>query len=551
MAQSPGVFKSLSNSFANIGQSIKQSVTAAAQSIASLPGQIAQQIASVPGQIAQQLASLPGILINTAIQTAVNAVVAVLQPILDIVNGIIDIYQSIVSGELFKQITDEVVGLVSGITNSIVNSVNAILDPIKRLGELKDNVEKEVIETAKIPEKTANSLKTAALASANVVKTTFTSAGETLVTSIGDAKTQLARKRGIDLNIGGIGDCIVQRVKDLLGVFVSPLGLFSLDQFKIGGIATSINKAFDNFFGSITGAITATIDGIKGLANFKLLEDFNQMELGRLELAKFFGCSVDLKVTAREKRDAAKKPSLVTETVEREKEKSIKKLEETTEKEFKNAAAPPDSTKSAQNNLGVLPEPVPVLTNVEETDLFTINFVYNIEDFIVKEGNREFNFIKDSPEFQSIGNYEPYILSRSAKKEVLSNLENQFKTQIESYKSQIIQAKNNNKVPTEEETVSSLAKRLDRQINRSVYKVKDLFLITSVYSNKSQEIEFYSNVYNSLLGPTSKKLIGGSIEEESKSVEGIYKKITNRDYNKLATRVLRILGYDKRKLIGW
>lgn len=359
MAQSPGVFKSLSNSFANIGQSLKQSVTAAAQSIASLPGQIAQQIASVPGQLAQQLASLPGILINTAIQTAVNAVVAVLQPIIDVVNGVIDIYQSIVSGELFKQITDEVVGLVSGITNSIVNSVNAILDPIKRLGELKDNVDKEVIETAKIPEKTANSLKTSALASANVVKTTFTSAGETLVTSIGDAKTQLARKRGVGLNITGIGSCIAQRVKDLLGIFVSPLGLFSLDQFKIGGVATSINKAFDNFFGSITGAITATIDGIKGLANFKLLEDFNQMELGRLELAKFFGCNVDLNVTSRDKRDAAKKPSLVDDTIKQQIAKSTKKLEEESEKEFLIAASPPTVTISAQKNLGKLPEPVP------------------------------------------------------------------------------------------------------------------------------------------------------------------------------------------------
>jgi len=143
------------------------------------------------------------------------------------------------------------------------------------------------------------------------------------------------------------------------------------------------------------------------------------------------------------------------------------------------------------------------------------------------------------------------IFYRNAKKEVLSNLENQFRTQIESYKSQIIEAKNNNKVPTEEETVSSLAYALDRQINGSVSKVKDLFLTTSVYSNNNQEIEFYSNVYISLYGPTSRKLIGGSIEEESKTVEGIYKNIKNRDYNNLATRVLRILGYDKRKTVGW
>ncbi len=337
MAKSPGVFKSLSNSFANIGQSIKQSVSQAAQSIASLPST----------------------LINTAIQTAVNTVVAVLQPVLDIVNGAVNIFQSIVSGEIFKQITDEVVGLVSGITNSVVNSINAILDPIKRLGKLKEGVDKEVKETAKIPEKTSNSLKTAALASSNVIKTTFTSAGETLVTSVGDAKAQLARRRGIDLNIKGIGGCITQRVKDLLGIFVSPLGLFGLDQFKIGGVASSISSAFDNFFGSITGAITATVDGIKNLANFKLLEDFNQMELGRLELAKFLGCSVDLKVTSREKRDAAKKPSLVDDTINREIARSKKALEKESEKEFMLASAPPIATLSAQKNLGKLPEPIP------------------------------------------------------------------------------------------------------------------------------------------------------------------------------------------------
>lgn len=372
---------------------------------------------------------------------------------------------------------------------------------------------------------------------------------------VGEGNTPLPKEikdqkiaEGVEKNTPGMAACIKEKIKDLIGVFTVPFGIPSLDQFKVPDLGDaknlSIKDAFKATFEDIKNTAKDTVKGIKEAFTIKKQNGLDQVETGGLSLKKMLGCEeVPTEFTPRERKDFAEKP----ETVEKIEKESVKKSQVALATQANTNVVQrtqPPAEKSKQ-------EEVPVLTNVEETDLFTINFVYNIEDFIVKESNREFYFIKDSPEFQSITDYEPYILSRNAKKEVLSNLENQFRTQIESYKSQIIEAKNNNNVPTEEETVSSLAYALDEQINGSRSRVKDLFLATSVYSNKSMEIEFYSNVYITLYGPTSRKLVGGSIDEESKTVEGIYKKITKRDYNNLATRVLRILGYDKRKTVGW
>ena len=405
---------------------------------------------------------------------------------------------------------------------------------------IKSKLPASTTNTLSVPKPTAELSNVETLNSKNLVGEGNTPLPET----IKDQKIA----EGVEKNTPGMAACIKEKIKDLAGVFTVPLGIPSFDQFKVPVINDapnlSVKDAFKATFDDIKNTVKGTVNGIKEAFTFKKQQGLDQIETGGLSLKKFLGCEeMDVDFTPRERKEAVEKPEIITKKEEEGVKKSQVALAAQADENVKQRTQPPiDRSKQ---------ELVPALTNVEETNLFTINFVYNIEDFIVKESNREFYFIKDSPEFQSITDYEPYILSRNAKKEVLSNLENQFRTQIESYKSQIIEAKNNNKVPTEEETVSSLAYALDRQINGSVSKVKDLFLTTSVYSNNNQEIEFYSNVYISLYGPTSRKLIGGSIEEESKTVEGIYKNIKNRDYNNLATRVLRILGYDKRKTVGW
>ena len=173
-------------------------------------------VKQVSQSVVKAVAALPGQIISAAVNVAVGAVLAVVQPFLDIVNGAIGFVKGLADGSIFKTITDEITGVLNGIIKSAVNTVNAILDPLKRLGELKNNVKEEVKKTAKIPEQTSEAVKTSALASSNFIKTTVDGTGKVVETAIGNASATLKRDKALQLNTPSIADCIKQRVKDIM-----------------------------------------------------------------------------------------------------------------------------------------------------------------------------------------------------------------------------------------------------------------------------------------------------------------------------------------------
>jgi len=511
-------------------------------------------VKQVSQSVVKAVAALPGQIISAAVNVAVGAVLAVVQPFLDIVNGAIGFVKGLADGSIFKTITDEITGVLNGIIKSAVNTVNAILDPLKRLGELKDNVKEEVKKTAKIPEQTSEAVKTSALASSNFIKTTVDGTGKVVETAIGNASATLKRDKALQLNTPSIADCIKQRVKDIIGIFTAPLGLFSVDQFKPTIPSISIADAFAKTLGDITGAVTGTIDGISNLLNFKFLNQFNQQEAGRLTLGKFLGCDVDLKLTPRQKRDAQKLPNLTDEITKKETERSVAALKDQSIKETENRTA---DAPTGQDNFGNLPEPLSIAEFKSEYN-FLYNAVYLLEDFSYAntQSGKEVFLIKNSPN-QNTNESVKASLNRAGYKKLKDKIIKQLEEFVDSQRTEIETAKD---ISFTTDSIGDKVRQIEGwpdlpplqiivALQARQNNIKSRINSSKAIGEEDIEIAIAEGLeFNFANKSNSVPLIApAGIEEKALTVNRLYKKITKRDYNKLAESILRTLGYTQRR----
>jgi len=249
----------------------------------------------------------------------------------NVIGGTFDFTKALSTGNfqgIGQAVTNTTSGLFSGVSNTITGTISNITDPFKRVETIRETLVNKAVNTAKLPTETLNLLNTDKLTSKNFID----AAGNAIPTQLAN----LQRSSAIDLNLPQIADCIGDKLKDLLGIFTTSLGIPTLDQFKlppITGIGNSISEAFEQTLSDIQNTITGTLNGLEDALSLKFLNMNNQQELGRLTLSKFLGCDADITVSKRDKVNVRKNPGLVDTLLDKNVNISKDALISTSEKE--------------------------------------------------------------------------------------------------------------------------------------------------------------------------------------------------------------------------